>query len=388
MAKRGNNEGTIYQLQNGRWRAQVSMNGKRSSITKDTRRECQDWIREQLNRADDGYVPLDNTVTVAVYLARWLKRHGVTVKEHTLQQYRRIIDRHVIPHIGRYALHELTLALMDDYYSQLQQDGVGVHSIHFVDRILHKAFADAVRYQYLHRNPTKGVRLPKIPHKEMQIWEEPEVTQFLATAAGTRFEALYQLAIVTGMREGELLGLQWKDIQWHRGMLQVRRQAVYRTSEGMVFTTPKTKAGLRTIKLGESTLQQLRAHRERQQATAQYVGTDWSDLDVVFSSARGKPIYQTVLNEEYKKVLAASGVKKIRFHDLRHTAASLMLNYGVPVVVVSKILGHANPSITMNIYAHLITSQQHQAAQIMEELVVPEAIEIPASAGLHTVAHE
>ena len=210
----------------------------------------------------------------------------------------------------------------------------------------------------------------------MQVLDEAQVTQFLVAAQDSPFLALYQLAITTGMRQGELLGLKWTDLQWHSGTLHVQRQVQDIRGHGRFFQEPKTKAGRRTIKLGETTLQVLRVHREHQQRPESGCRKSVERKRPDLPSKVGTPMDPSNLRLDFNIVLHQAGLHKIRFHDLRHTAASLMLNHGIPVIVVSGMLGHSKPSITLDIYGHLHNSMQDEAARLMDELVTPVKIEL------------
>lgn len=188
---------------------------------------------------------------------------------------------------------------------------------------------------------------------------------------------MYHLAITTGMRQAELLGLKWKDADWQRKSLKVRRQMRREVGGGFTFAQPKTKAGRRTIIIGQAVIDRLREHRESQQVERIKVGARWQDFDLVFPSKIGTPMDGGNLRREFRQLIELSGLPVIRFHDLRHTAASLMLNYGVPVIVVSRRLGHARPSITLDVYGHLIPSMQDEAARLMDDLMAGRGLVAP-----------
>jgi integrase len=369
--KRANNEGSIRTLENGRFRVEIMVDGHRSSATRDTRKECQDWLREKLNQRDMGYTPLEGKVSVREYLQRWMTRHSLELKGTTAKQYQNNLELYVYPQIGERELGELTLPFIDHYYSKLLSGGCSDFSLRYTHRILHKAFEDAIKYGYLLRNPTHGATLPRISPKEMMILEENEVSAFLIAARASRLEALFYLATVTGMRQGELFGLKWDDIQWQRGALRVQRQAVPIPGQGVQFTDPKTLAGRRTIKLNENTLDMLRTQKEHQAFEKVIAGTDWQEMGLVFTSTIGTVLNRSNVRKEFKRILELAGVPDIRFHDLRHTAASILLNNGVPVIVVSKMLGHSKVSVTMDTYGHLIPMMQDMATQVMADLVTP-----------------
>ena len=200
--------------------------------------------------------------------------------------------------------------------------------------------------------------------------------RFLLAAKDSRYEALYHLAVKTGMRQGELLGLKWNDLDWKKGFMRVRRQLQRINHQGLLFSQPKTKTGNRSIQLGEQTLQILRTHLGKQHHDQDFSKQNWQDEGLIFPTPLGTPTDPRNLIRDYKRVLKKAGLHEIRFHDLRHTAASLMLNNGVPILVVSKILGHSKASTTLDIYGHLISVMQEDAARMMDELITPIPVEL------------
>lgn len=289
----------------------------------------------------------------------------------THDQYRRTVEKHILPHIGNIRLKDLRPERVERLYASLLKSGSGVRTVRIVHAVLHRSLEKAVRYGLILRNPTDGAALPQYTHAEMQMLDETQVSHLLMAAKGSRHEALYHLAVTTGMRMGELFGLRWSDLHWVSGRITVRRQVQYVPGHGWSFVEPKTRSGRRAIKLGEGVLQALREHLERQQKEQDVGGERWVDYDLIFPSKSGTPLDPSNLRLDFARVLQRGGLPKIRFHDLRHTAASLMLNHGIPVIVVSKILGHSKTSITMDIYGHLSNEMQDEAAQLMDELVTP-----------------
>ncbi len=219
----------------------------------------------------------------------------------------------------------------------------------------------------------------------MQIFDESQVNRMLVAARGHRFEALYQLAVTSGMREMELLGLKWTDLDWVRQTLKVERQLLRPHGQGIEFSSPKTRYGKRTIKLGSKTLEALRQHDQRQQQDRINAGDQWVEHGLMFTNHNGGPLEYRNLLRNYKRLLQDAGLPLIRFHDLRHTAASIMLNHNVPVIVVSRRLGHAKPSITLDIYGHLMPSAQDEVAELLDEMITPIEL-IPTAPQLHQTA--
>ena len=276
---RGKKEGSLHQRPNGAWRVQLSVDGKRISKDFKTKAEAQDWLRNTQTDIERGFDYQASKITLGEYLPRWLENAKAALRPKTADQYERIVRKHILPRMGKVQLKDLRLDDIERFYAELLLAGVGVRTVRILHNILHKALDKAVRYRMVIANPAHGAELPRYRHGEMLVLDESQVTQFLVAAQDSPFLALYKLAITTGMRQGELLGLKWTDLQWHSGTLHVQRQVQDIRGQGKSFQEPKTKAGRRTIKLGETTLQVLRVHRERQQLQKAFAGDRWKDID-------------------------------------------------------------------------------------------------------------
>jgi len=378
MAKkiRGRNEGSIHQRSNGTWRVQIYLDGKRTGKTFKTKAEAQNWLQEMQYQLRRGFDLEGSQITLGEYLQQWLDAKSVSARETTIYQYRLQVKNHIIPYLGDVPLQDLHLARIERFYTELIASGVGVRTVRYVHGVLHRALEKAMQYDLVIRNPAHGAAQPKYAHKEMTVLDEYQVPQFLIAARGSSYEALYHVAIKTGMRQGEMFGLKWTDLQWQSGTLLVQRQIKRVPGSGWQFAEPKTNAGRRTIRLGEGTLQALRIHRERQERQKKGANGGWKEHGLIFPNSVGTPGDPSNLRKDFLRILQSAMLPKLRFHDLRHTAASLMLNNGVPPIVVSRILGHAKPSTTMDIYGHLLSNMQGEAARIMDELVTPIVIDM------------
>jgi integrase len=373
---RGRNEGSISQRPNGTWRAQVSSDGRRISKGFQTKTEGLTWLRKMQSEVDRGLDVQGGKILLQEYLTQWLEASKVSLRPKTALQYEQVTRKHIVPHIGSIPVNALRLVKVEQFYSTLLLSGVGVRTVRIVHAVLHKALEKTVRYQIISYNPVHGAILPREKHGEMQILDDRQLGQFLIAAKGSRFEAMYYLAVSTGMRQGELFGLKWADLQWQSGTLNIQRQVQKIPGKGWDFEEPKTRAGRRTIKVGESVLQALRVHRLNQELQKASVGARWKDFDLVFSSSIGTPVDRSNLRADFNQVLEKAGIPRIRFHDLRHTAASILLNQGVPVIAVSRRLGHSKPSITLDVYGHLINELDEESARIMDEKVIPIPVDL------------
>jgi integrase len=375
MARRGRNEGTIFRKANGTWRTQVSIDGKRVGHTARSRAEYHDWLRKILDRIDQGMTFEGRNVTLSAYLQDWIEIKKNVLRSRTGYQYQKLIDLYIEPLLGKIKLKDLSLRAVNQSYESLMDKGIGISNIGYAHRVLHAALEQAVKNGIIGRNPAHGATVPKAKHREMQILNEQQVGDFLVAASQSRYKTLYHLAVTTGMRFSELRGLSWLDVDWIKGTITVNRQMQDVPGLGSVSGEPKTFAGTRTILLGETTLNELREQKRRIEEGSRACES-WRENGLLFPSNIGTPFSKTYLQNDFAKVLKSANLRRIRFHDLRHTAASLMLNHGVPALVVSKILGQSNPSVTLNIYAHSTLEMQNQASSIMDEIVTPIPISI------------
>jgi len=209
------------------------------------------------------------------------------------------------------------------------------------------------------------------------VLDENQVQSFLLAARESRYQVLYFLAIATGLREGELLGLQWSDIDWVNRRIQIKRQ-LQRLPEGkgLTFSEPKSRSGKRVIVVGPVVLEKLRNHLNQQLLIRQFAGDRWQDNDLVFPSTIGTPMEWRNMVRDFKDTLKRAGLPDIRFHDLRHTAATLMLKEGIHPKVVQERLGHSQISLTLDTYSHVLPSMQEEAAQILDQLLTPISISV------------
>jgi integrase len=221
----------------------------------------------------------------------------------------------------------------------------------------------------LGRNPTSHVDKSKVKRKEMKTLTAEQVIRLLNLSQGSRYEALYHLAVTTGLRQGELLGLRWSDLYWGTGHLKVQRQLQRVPGEGLVLNEPKSASGRRLVVLGPATLDKLRTHKRSQWEERIEVGNRWQENDLVFPSTIGTPMGPRNVVREFKELLQKAGLPEIRFHDLRHTAATLMLQEGVHPKVVQERLGHSQISITMDTYSHVLPAMQEEAAVKLDDLL-------------------
>jgi len=220
----------------------------------------------------------------------------------------------------------------------------------------------------IYRNPATVVYQPKLKEAEMKVLDENQVRSLLIAAKGHRLEALFKLEVTSGLREGEILGLKWSDLDWENHQLKIQRQLQRVPGVGIVFSEPKSAAGRRMIMLGSDTIASLKAHSSRQYAERVFAGDKWQENDLIFPSSVGTPLEPRNLLREFKDLLRKGNLPDIRFHDLRHSFATLALSQGVSVKVVQEMLGHSDASMTLKVYSHTTPGMQKEAARKMDEI--------------------
>jgi integrase len=290
-----------------------------------------------------------------------------TVRSTTFERYEQITRKHIVPEVGRVKIKALTPAHVRGLYRKKLEAGLSPRTVQYVHVTLHKALKQAVRDGLIPRNATEAVKPPQVRREEIRPLTPEQVKTLFEAAKGDRLEALYILAVTTGLRQGELLGLKWDDVDMEAGTLQVRRTLIT-AKGGPVISPPKTKGSRRTVKLSQRALEALRSHLARQLDEIDTVGSLWRENGLIFASEVGEPLDRRALTtHRFKPLLGRAGLPQIRFHDLRHTCATLLLSKNVNPKVVSEMLGHSTIAITLDTYSHVLPTMQESAARAMGE---------------------
>ncbi len=370
--KRGHNEGTITKRADGRWEARISLpDGKRKCYYGKTRQEVSRRMAQALRDAENGVLVTDERQTVGQYLASWLDVVKHQLEPGTFRRYRNFVQGHIIPVLGKVSLSKLTAQQVQNLYAKVLDKGLSTTTVHHLHGAFHKALSDALKLGLVQRNVTEMVSPPRRRHTEMMTLSKEQARALLAAVHDDRFEAVYVLALSTGMREGELFALRWQDVDLDVGILSVRG-TIKEGEKGFFIGKTKTANSRRQIDLSTNVVAALRRHRKRQDKEKELLGEAWdSTLDLLFPNTVGNSmIPDHFVKRHFKRKLKEVGLSpEIRFHDLRHTAASLLLKEGVNVKVVSEMLGHADVSITLRIYAHVLPSMQKDAASVMDNVL-------------------
>ena len=347
---------------------------RRKTVYGRTRAEVAKKLNRALADSEDGLFFDDEGLKVGEYLERWLEssvRGNVSPRTYT--NYRLQVRRHLAPALGRIKLKDLTPYKVRGLYRSKLDAGLSNASVRYTHAVLHRALKQAVKWSLVPRNVAEAVDPPRVRREEITPLSPEQSRTFLAAASGDRFEALYVVALTCGLRQGEILGLKWSDVDLAAKTIRVNRQVQrHRDRGGLVFAEPKN-ASRRTVPLTDTAVEALRRHGRRQAEERMRVGSLYEDMELLFASETGTPLdAQNVVNRSFKPLLKRAGLPSIRFHDLRHTCATLLLARGVHPKLVQTLLGHASIGITMDLYSHWAPAMGDQVAAAMEDVLHSE----------------
>ncbi|MHB8587243.1 MAG: tyrosine-type recombinase/integrase [Candidatus Dormibacteraceae bacterium] len=401
MARRSRGEGTFRHRSDGRWSATISMGWgvardggpqrRRKTFYGRTRDEVKRQLWAALSSIDAGPRPTAGNQTVGQFLDDWLPAVRDTIAASTYDGYEHLIRLHIKPGLGRIKLSKLTPQEVQAWMNaKRRQPRLNPHTanavlpplsartIQYAHAVLRHALATAVDWDLIPRNVASAAKPPRITRAPVEPLTPPQAVQLLSAAdeAGDRLVNLYAVAIAEGLRQGELLGLKWQDVDGKAGQLWIVR-SVQVVDGKPTFIEPKTHRSRRAIQLSQTGIQALQAQRELQHRERDIAGNRWKrDVasvfnDLVFTNSRGGPMDGTTVTMAFQRRLAESGLPRQRFHDLRHATATFLLAQDVPMKIVSEKLGHAQIGITMNLYSHVTLAMQQEAADRMDQLLLP-----------------
>lgn len=338
--------------------------------------DAQRALTEALSRLDRGIYVEPSRQTVSEYMREWLDTVEPSLRSTTFATYRTMVRHHIDPRLGSLPLQKLSVSDVNAFYAILLRGdadngkkALSPSTVRYVHAVLNKALKDAVRWDRLPRNVCAFAQAPRAPRaSEGHVtWTGDEVARFLSEVRGERLYAAWLVAVATGMRRGELLGLRWRDIDFGRSALSVRQTLVAK-SHAPEFNEPKTPRSKRSVALDAATVYALRSHRKAQAEERLRMGSVYQEFDLVFCAEDGSPLIPRQVTKWFLDAAKRAGVRRIRFHDLRHTHATLALQSGIHPKVVSERLGHADIGITLNTYTHAIPAMQADAAEIIASL--------------------
>lgn len=363
MSKRGHGEGNLYQRKDGRWQASLQIDGVRRTIYAKTEREARAKLRDLQREVDEaGSLPAAGRRTVNDLIDTWLGS-APDLKPSTLACYRCFLDAYVRPAIGDLRLDRVTPDCIQRLYADLSPSvGEKVH------RVLHRAFAVAVMWRWLASNPCDRVLKPAYKAKQKTLWTHPELDAFLKNTADHWLNPLWVLLIGTGCRLGEALALRWEDVGPDGSTVTISR-TIHRLDGVWVFDTTKTDNSVRTVALPDMAAAALLRQKQQQVGWQEAAGVAWEEWELVFTGEKGNPVFPSTIQHAFKRECERLNLPILTPHGLRHLHASLLLEKGVPITAVSARLGHANPQITMKIYAHALPGQDKRAANAIGDVL-------------------
>ena len=418
--RRGRGEGSITRRADGRWMARVDLgwqDGKRcrKTLYGRTKREVQEKLREAVQRLEHGLRPVPEQETVGTYLRRWLDFKQGQLRPRTHTSYEHTVRSHLVPGLGRVRLAKLTPHDVAAWLRRFQKKGASGRTARYARSVLRAALNQALRWELVSRNAAALTDPPRYRAQEIRPLTPDQARTLLDVIAGHRLEAFISVGLGLGLRLGEALGLRWDAVDLEAGALSVRqtlersggdpverkrltaerrrllanldatkdpaerqrltsrlvevRRQLKAVRSTVRFAEPKTSRSRRTITMPALVADALRAHRMRQVEERLAAGARWRESGLVFTSTLGTPLDERNLNRLFKAILRDADLPAIRYHDLRHTAASLLLAQGVDPRTIMETLGHSQISLTLNTYAHVVPVLQRGAAAKMDEIL-------------------
>ncbi|MDP9265086.1 MAG: site-specific integrase [Chloroflexota bacterium] len=338
---------------------------RRRTFYGETRRAVQEQLAPAVAARVGGDTSSGRTQTLAAFLSRWIE--DAPVRTRTRDHYRLNLERHVVPTLGRIPLQKLTAQHVNALLQAKMRAGLSPQSVHHVRAVLRNALGRAMKWNLIARNPAALADPPRVEQYQAAYLTVDGARAFLEAAKGDRLEALYSVALGLGLRQGEALGLSWPDVDLDTGTLRVSHSLQRIKGGGLQLLEPKTRQSRRALAMPESLTRQLRAHRARQLEERVFAGDLWQDSGLVFTTLQGRPLGAShVVNGSFRRIARAAGAPAgLRFHDLRHSCASLLLAQGVAARTVMDVLGHSTIAMTAR-YQHVASALMGEAAKAMD----------------------
>ncbi len=389
MRRNANGAGSIRKKKirrNGReyecWEGRVTVgfdpntgNQIQKSVSGKTQKEVAQKLQEIAVEVSHGTYTMPSKMTVKDWLTIWTKEYMEDVKESTAFLYTRYVDKYIVPKLGSIKLEALTTPAIQAFYNGLihpkgGEKPLSAKTVKNIHGALHKALQQAVLVSYLRTNPVDACKPPRVVRKEMHPLEEDQVSAFLTAIQGHPHEYLYKIVLFTGLREGEVLGLTWDCVDFERGTLLIKQQLRREQKKGgkYYFSSPKNGKS-RTLTLAPSVLQLFRLQKLHQNGLRAKAGELWQDNNMVFSNQVGGYLSYRTVYDCFKRIVSRIGTPNTRFHDLRHTYATMAIRAGDNIKTVQENLGHATAAFTLDIYGHVTAGMRQDSARRMEGVI-------------------
>jgi integrase len=376
MSRRGKNEGSIYKRRDGRWTATITTGReagrrRRHSFYGKTRAEVAAKLATALRNQQSRLRFPDERLTVTAFLTYWLKESAAqTLRPRTLVSYRLIVEKHLTPILGMHRLVKLAPEHIQTYINCKLMAGLSPRTCQYHHAVLRRALSQAERWGKVERNVARLVSPPRVNRPEVRPLTPEQARKLLTSISEDRYAPLYVAAIALGLRQGELLGLSWDDVDLEGESLSVRR-TLQHYDGAYHLDAPKTAKSTRTLGLTPYLVQLLRAHRQQQLEERRLLGPIWKgeEWNLVFCTEDGNPLSGITLTRRFQRLLKRLDLPRQRFHDLRHAAASFMLAQGVDLRTVMEVLGHSQIHTTANTYAHVRLEATRAAVERVDALL-------------------
>lgn len=351
----------------------------RRNIEASSEREARKMLDVFSAEVQKGLYVEPSKLTFAEFAARWLKDYAQSsLAPKTVFRYRQLLETRILPAMGHLRMEQIKPLHLLEFYAGLQKDGVRTdgrpgglseRTILHHHRLISAMLQDAVEWQVLPFNPASRVKPPKVPRKEVACYDEKQVAALLQALEGeeSKYRVMVVVALFTGIRLGEVVALEWKHVNLEDGTLEVRQAAQYLPGLGNFVKPPKTKGSVRKISLPPFLTATLRQYRREQLEARLKVGDRWQDSDRLFTTWDGRPMLPNTVSNWFGKFLKRHNLPHLPFHGLRHTAATMLINQGLPAKSISGRLGHTNISITMDLYGHYLKDADREAAARLEQ---------------------
>jgi integrase len=358
--RRSKGEGTIYQNSKGLWVAQVTLpNGKRKVKYSKTQKVVKDWLLGQRKAVEEGNWVDNDRLNISSFLDRYMEDVAAhTLRPKTIESYDYLIRLHIKPEIGNLKLTALRPDHLQNLYSKKLNQGLSKRTVHYVHAVVHKALHQAMKWGLVSKNVADLADPPAVKRQTPKTLTLEQIKQLLAILKNDRLYPLYTLAVGCGLREGELLGLYWEDVDFFSGTLHIQRSVQQLKNKGLYITEPKSEKSKRTIAVPGFALDILWDYKEKYGKVS----------GLVFSTSNSTPFSPRNLIRHYKSALVKANLPDLPFHSLRHSFASIQLLAGTNPKIVQEALGHSQISLTLDTYSHVIPSLQKEAAEKMNEL--------------------
>lgn len=369
MGRRASGEGTIYHRKDGSWSAQLSLpGGKRKTYYGRTQKEVREKLLAARRDAERGLVTIGPSPILADFCTRWLTDVvKPSVRPRTYENYVLNVGR-LRPYLGSKRLSTLRPEQVQAAYGELLASGLSARSVQQAHAVLHRALHQALVWGLVGRNVADAVAAPRPPRQAMRTLTRDQVWALFRATRDDRLHALWVVLATTGLRVGEALGLTWDSVDFDGHRLLIGRALQRQQGKGLVLVEPKTGRSRRAVQVSQLVLSSLRERRAEQLEERLLTGPEWEDNGLVFTKVSGRPLDSGMVSWTLRKALKAAGLPRVRVHDLRHTAATLLLAEGVHPKVVQELLGHSSITLTLDTYSHVMPGLHAEAAARMDAL--------------------